>query len=143
MTPVPCGESAAAQYVSGRPSSRLLAGQPASALDYPRTDTGEWLANCSACAVPEIANVFKRARIPFHQITGILNDDPVCWNEVDAWFDAVRVAGIMAHNRLGLMGHYYGGMLDIYSDATLQCATFGGHIEILEGASYRKRHQVA
>jgi L-arabinose isomerase len=30
------------------------------------------------------------------------------------------------------MGHYYGGMLDIYSDVTLQCATFGTHIEILE-----------
>ena len=30
------------------------------------------------------------------------------------------------------MGHYYGGMLDIASDTTLQCATFGGHIEIVE-----------
>jgi L-arabinose isomerase len=30
------------------------------------------------------------------------------------------------------MGHYYGGMLDIYSDITLQCATFGGHIEMVE-----------
>ena len=30
------------------------------------------------------------------------------------------------------MGHYYGGMLDIYSDLTLQCATFGGHMEIVE-----------
>jgi L-arabinose isomerase len=30
------------------------------------------------------------------------------------------------------MGHYYGGMLDIYSDLTIQCATFGGHIEIVE-----------
>jgi L-arabinose isomerase len=38
----------------------------------------------------------------------------------------------MFHNRLGLMGHYYGGMLDIASDTTLQCATFGGHIEIVE-----------
>jgi L-arabinose isomerase len=38
----------------------------------------------------------------------------------------------MEHNRLGLMGHYYGGMLDIYSDLTLQCASFGGHIEIVE-----------
>jgi L-arabinose isomerase len=38
----------------------------------------------------------------------------------------------MFHNRLGLMGHYYGGMLDIYSDTTLQCATFGGHLEIVE-----------
>ncbi len=38
----------------------------------------------------------------------------------------------MSHNRLGLMGHYYGGMLDIYTDTTRQCAYFGGHIEILE-----------
>ncbi|HTV63535.1 MAG TPA: arabinose isomerase [Verrucomicrobiae bacterium] len=96
------------------------------------TMTGEWLKHCSACAVPEIANVFTRARIPFHQITGILHDDPVCWDEVDAWIEAARVANVMFHNRLGLMGHYYGGMLDIYSDYTLQCATFGGHMEILE-----------
>ena len=38
----------------------------------------------------------------------------------------------MEHNRLGVMGHYYGGMLDVYSDLTLQCAIFGGHIEIVE-----------
>jgi L-arabinose isomerase len=82
--------------------------------------------------VPEIANVFNRAGIDFHQITGMLHDDPVCWNEVDAWIEAARVAHTMFHNRLGLMGHYYGGMLDIYSDTTLQCATFGGHLEIVE-----------
>ena len=38
----------------------------------------------------------------------------------------------MEHNRLGVMGHYYGGMLDIYSDLTQQCAHFGGHIEVIE-----------
>jgi L-arabinose isomerase len=51
---------------------------------------------------------------------------------VDAWIEAARVAHTMFHNRLGLMGHHYGGMLDIYSDTTLQCATFGGHMEIVE-----------
>jgi L-arabinose isomerase len=113
---------------------------PEAAIDYARfnsmTDrtgmTGEWLAYCSACPVPEIANVFRRAGMDFHQVTGMLHDDPVCWNEVDAWIEAARVAHTMFHNRLGLMGHYYGGMLDIYSDTTLQCATFGGHMEILE-----------
>jgi L-arabinose isomerase len=94
--------------------------------------TGEWLAHCTACPVPEIANVFQRAGVRFHQITGVLDDDPVCWREVDAWVEAARVATGMAENRLGLMGHYYGGMLDIYSDVTLQCATFGTHVEILE-----------
>jgi L-arabinose isomerase len=114
--------------------------QPASAIDYAAFNrmgdrtamTGEWLAHCAACPVPEIANVFNRARLSFHQITGMLQDDPVCWNEVDAWIDAARVASIMFHNRLGLMGHYYCGMLDIASDLTQHCATFGGHMEIVE-----------
>jgi L-arabinose isomerase len=113
---------------------------PEPAIDYANfnrlpdrtTMTGEWLGSCSACAVPEIANVFNRARIPFHQVTGILQDDPVCWNEVAAWIAAARVAAVMADNRLGLMGHYYGGMLDVASDLTQHCATFGGHMEILE-----------
>jgi L-arabinose isomerase len=30
------------------------------------------------------------------------------------------------------MGHYYSGMLDIYTDLTKQYAFFGGHIELLE-----------
>jgi L-arabinose isomerase len=114
--------------------------QPEAAIEYrsfnklqDRTKmTGEWLAFCSACAVPEIANVFNRAQIPFHQITGMLDDDPTCWNELNDWVEAAQVAFAMEHNRLGVMGHYYGGMLDIYSDLTQQCAAFGGHIEILE-----------
>jgi L-arabinose isomerase len=94
--------------------------------------TGEWLAHCSACPVPEVANVFQRARIKFHQVTGMLHDDPICWREIQEWVEAAHVAHVMFHNRLGCMGHYYSGMLDIYSDLTQQCATFGGHIEIIE-----------
>ena len=94
--------------------------------------TGEWLANCSACSVPEIANVLKRSNIPFYQVTGVLNEDPESWDQIQEWLEAAKVANIMSHNRLGLMGNYYGGMLDIYANLTLQCATFGGHIEILE-----------
>jgi len=113
---------------------------PAAAIDYQwfnalgdRTKmTGEWLAYCQSCSVPEIANVFRRAGISFHQITGMLDDDPVAWNEISDWIDAARVAYVMEHNRLGVMGHYYGGMLDIYSDLTQQCAGFGGHVEIVE-----------
>ncbi len=94
--------------------------------------TGEWLAYCSACPVPEIASVFKRANIPFYQVTGVLHDDPEVWKEVGDWIDAAKVAFAMYYNRLGLMGNYYGGMLDIYSNLTLHCASFGGHIEIIE-----------
>lgn len=113
---------------------------PTAAIDYSsfnrlgdRTKmTAEWLANCQACSVPEIASVFRRCTIPFFQVTGTLADDARACKEIDDWIDAARVARIMEENRLGLMGHYYGGMLDIYSDLTLQCSVFGGHIEIIE-----------
>ncbi|MFT3950312.1 MAG: arabinose isomerase [Agriterribacter sp.] len=94
--------------------------------------TGEWLAYCSACPVPEIASVFKRSGIPFYQVTGMLHDDPVVWKEIEDWIAAARVAHIMYHNNLGVMGNYYGGMLDIYSNFTLHCAVLGGHIEVIE-----------
>ena len=114
--------------------------QPEAAIDYAAFNrmgdrtrmTGEWLAYCAACPVPEIANVFNRCRIPFHQVTGMLDNDPACWREVDEWVEAARVAHAMEHNRMGVMGHYYCGMLDIYSDLTQQCAFFGGHVEIVE-----------
>jgi L-arabinose isomerase len=113
---------------------------PGPAIDYDAFNriadrtrmTGEWLSYCQPCAVPEIANVFNRCRIPFFQVTGMLDKDPVAWGEIAEWVEAARVVQVMEHNRLGVMGNYYGGMLDIYSDLTQQCAYFGGHIEILE-----------
>ena len=49
--------------------------QPAAAIDYRKfaalpdrtAMTGQWLEYCSACPVPEIANLFARANIPFYQ----------------------------------------------------------------------------
>jgi L-arabinose isomerase len=113
---------------------------PSAAIDYDwfnglgdRTKmTSEWLAYCQSCPVPEIANVFNRCRIPFFQVTGMLENDTVAWTEISEWVEAARVAHAMEHNRLGVMGHYYGGMLDIYSDLTQQCAYFGGHVEVVE-----------
>lgn len=114
--------------------------QPGAAIDYATFNalgdrtamTGEWLAHCAACPVPEIANVFNRAGIRFHQVTGVLDGDPVVEEEINDWIEAARVAHIMAHNRLGVIGRYYNGMLDIYSDLTAQAAAFGTHIEVLE-----------
>ncbi len=113
---------------------------PTAAIDYAafnkmndRTKmTGEWLASCSACPVPEIANVFKRTGIKFQEVTGMLENDLQCWSEIYQWVEAAKVAHTMAYNRLGCIGHYYSGMLDIYTDLTLQYAYFGGHIEHIE-----------
>ena len=113
--------------------------QPEAAIDYQAFNrlkdrtamTGEWLAYCSACPVPEIANLLKRGRIPFHQVTGIL-DEEATWQEIEEWLAAARVRSMLASARLGLMGHYYSGMLDIMTDVTLVSIAFGTHVELLE-----------
>jgi L-arabinose isomerase len=118
----------------------LLNLQPTEAIDYvefnrltDRTSmTSEWLAYCSSCSVPEIANVLKRLNIPFQQVTGMLHDDAQCWEQIEQWLKAAEVSHALRHSRLGLMGHYYGGMLDIATDLTQVCGRFGIHIEMLE-----------
>jgi L-arabinose isomerase len=118
----------------------LLNLQPAAAIDYETFNrmesrtamTGEWLAYCSACPMPEIANVLTRLDLPFHQVTGMLQNDPECWQQIEEWLRAAEVARALAHSRLGLMGHYYSGMLDIATDLAQVSGRFGIHIEQLE-----------
>src|ERR687893_906180 len=52
----------------------LLGLQPTATLDYGRIDTGEWLANCAACCVPEIAGALTRARIAYDTVAGTIED---------------------------------------------------------------------
>ena len=112
---------------------------PGAAIDYTSFNamkdrtrmTGEWLAFCSACPVPELANVFRRTGISFHQISGMLRNDPHVTRELTEWVEAARVAHLMRFNRMGCIGNYYSGMLDIYTDLTLHYARFGGHIEVM------------
>ena len=119
--------------------------QPVAAIDYERFNalgdrgkmTGEWLAHCQACSVPELANVFNRSGIAYEFVTGYL-DEPAVWTEIQDWIDAARVKSVMNDNRLGVLGHYYGGMLDVYSDLTKQSAAFGTHIEIVEMCELKK-----
>ncbi|MBP1657933.1 MAG: arabinose isomerase [Bacteroidetes bacterium] len=124
--------------------------QPEKAMDYEKfnalgdrgTMTGEWLAYCQACAVPEVANVCLKAGIPFSLVTGTL-DDSSSWKEIHEWVEAAGVAEEMRRNRLGILGHYYNGMLDVYADAALQSVVFGTHIEHLEiGALKLHRNKV-
>jgi L-arabinose isomerase len=44
----------------------------------------------------------------------------------------------MRNNRLGVLGHYYGGMLDVYTDLTKQAVAFGTHMELVEMCELKK-----
>ncbi len=113
--------------------------QPVAQLDYETFNalgdrgimTGVWLEHCQSCSVPELACVFNRAGIDYHVVTGYLQEDEA-WREIQDWVDAATVAAGMRENRVGVLGHYYCGMLDVYSDLTQQAAVFGNHFELLE-----------
>ena len=113
--------------------------QPVAQLDYEAFNalgdrgkmTGVWLEHCQSCSVPELACVFNRTGIDYHVVTGYLQEVEA-WQEIEDWVDAAKVAAGMRENRVGVLGHYYCGMLDVYSDLTQQSATFGNHFELLE-----------
>ena len=106
--------------------------QPTHTLDYESMTTGEWLANCSACCVPEIAGAFTRARIPYRTVTGTLLEGDPAWAVLHEWLDAARAVRGLRRARIGFLGHTYPGMLDMYSDFTQIHAQTGAHVEVLE-----------
>lgn len=106
--------------------------QPSPQLDYPNTDTAAWLAECSACCVPEIANAFRRAHIPFQVVSGTLRDDARAWRRIADWIRAAGAVAALRDARFGMVGHPYPGMLDMYSDPTMLHAQLGCHVEWLE-----------
>ncbi|HEX9598535.1 MAG TPA: hypothetical protein VF963_04090, partial [Gaiellaceae bacterium] len=106
--------------------------QPTRTFDYEGMTTGEWLANCSACCVPEIAGALTRARIPYRTVTGTLLDGDPAWDVLREWLDAASAVHSLRTARIGFLGHTYPGMLDMYSDFTQVHAQTGAHVEVLE-----------
>ena len=112
--------------------------QPTEAMDHATFDTGQWLAYCGACPLPEMANAFRRCGVPFRSVSGYL-DDERAWSAITRWIKAAGVRGGLRHGRHGLMGHLYPGMLDVSTDLTLVSANLGGHVEVLELDDLRVR----
>lgn len=124
--------------------------QPTARINYAVTTTGEWLAHCGACPVPEIANALHRSRIDCKIVNGLLgldytpeisltNENTVsrpeaikAWREIEEWVMAARVKSGLSNCRFGFLGNTYSGMLDMYSDFTMFQGQTGAHLEVLE-----------
>jgi len=112
--------------------------QPTEQMDHANFDTGAWLAYCGACPLPEMANAFERAGVPFRSVSGYLNEERA-WKKIDSWIQAAGIRAILRNSRHGIMGHLYPGMLDVSTDMTMVSTHFGGHMEVLEFDDLRVR----
>jgi L-arabinose isomerase len=112
--------------------------QPTESMDHDTVDTGQWLAYCGACPLPEMANAFTRAGIEFRSVSGYLRDERA-WAKIGDWIKAAGVRKVLRSGRHGLMGHLYPGMYDVSTDLTMVNAQFGGHVEVLEYDDLRVR----
>lgn len=124
--------------------------QPTTRINYANTTTGEWLANCGACPVPEISNAFNRAGIKSKVVNGLLGLDYTtkmsmadentasrpeaikAWKQIEEWVLAASVKSGLRNARFGFLGNTYSGMLDMYSDFTMFQGQTGAHLEVLE-----------
>jgi L-arabinose isomerase len=100
-------------------------------MDHASFGTGEWLAYCGCCPLPEVANAFERCGIPFRSVSGYLADERA-WERIGRWARAAAVRKGLRDGRHGLMGHLYPGMYDVSTDLTFVPAMLGGHVEVLE-----------
>ena len=112
--------------------------QPSAAMDHDTFDTGQWLAYCGCCPLPEMANAFERCGIRFRSVSGYLADERA-WARIERWVKVASVRKALRYGRHGLMGHLYPGMYDVSTDLTLVPAMLGGHVEVLEFDDLRVR----
>ncbi|MFE7570302.1 arabinose isomerase [Streptomyces sp. NPDC057539] len=112
--------------------------QPTPAMDHASFDTGQWLAYCGACPLPEMANAFERVGVPFRSVSGYLEDERA-WQRIGRWIRAAGVRAVLRNGRHGLMGHLYPGMYDVSTDLTMVPGHLGGHVEVVEFDDLRVR----
>lgn len=124
--------------------------QPTARINYAAATTGEWLAHCGACPVPEIANAFHRSGISCKIVNGLLGmqhtpdisladentagrqESIRAWKEIKEWVLAAGVKRGLSASRFGFIGNTYSGMLDMYSDFTMFQGQSGAQVEVLE-----------
>ena len=66
--------------------------------------------------MPEISNVFRRCGIDFHQVTGMLDQKDVAWEEIGDWLMASKVA----HCAIGI-GRKYKQLAKVASLLGIAC----------------------
>ena len=133
--------------------------QPCERFNFQATSTQEWLSQDTACSIPEFCNVFTRSGIRYNIVSGMLGmekdvvdsvtdcatkgkpESVEAWKEIREYVDAAMVTRNLKCSNFGILGNFYCGMLDMYTDLTLFQIVFGAHIEIVEMSDLENHFQ--
>jgi L-arabinose isomerase len=108
-----------------------LALQMVPTVPYDSIGTEDMTLIGAAMTAPEVSCAFQRCGLPFHCVVGG-DFEPRVWTRVAEWIAAAATRRALRDSRLGYLGHYYPGMLDMYTDFTMHQGQLGAHVEILE-----------
>lgn len=108
-----------------------LALQMVPTVNYEQVGTEDMTMIGAAMTAPEVSCAFNRCGLPFNVVVGGDFQEKV-WTQVKEWIEAAYVKRTLMDSRLGYLGHYYPGMLDMYSDFTMHQGKLGAHVELLE-----------
>jgi len=105
-----------------------LALQMVATVPFETIGTEDFTLIGAAMTAPEVSCAFQRCGLPFNCVVGGDFQDKV-WVQVQEWVEAAATRRALMDSRLGYLGHYYPGMLDMYTDLALtlsswRCATW-------------------
>jgi len=97
----------------------LLNLQPVASLNNTKINSiGDWLSTCTSACIPEMTAVLTKNQVIFDVITGLLENDDIVNKEIKDWCQAARVSENLKNSKIGIIGHPYSGMMDLYIDET-------------------------
>ena len=107
--------------------------QSTPAIDYAKIhDIGTWLGDLSCAGAPEVTAVLLKSGIRFDCLVGSIEKDPYVVTQIEEWCTAANAARSTRYGKIGLLGHAYPGMMDLYVDETRFMNSLGFYSEFLE-----------
>lgn len=107
--------------------------QPFRSVDYGAvTGIGDWLGTLSCAGAPEVTAVLLKKGVKFAVISGSIEGDADADSEIRQWCMAAGAAKEVRHCHIGMFGHPFPGMMDLYVDETKIHNTLGVYTDFME-----------
>ncbi len=107
--------------------------QPTAHIDYSAIhDIGSWLGTLSCAGTPEVTAVLMKSGYKFDVITGYIQGDERAQKRIVEWCRITDALHRLKNSKIGVIGHPFSGMMDLYVDETKLYNRMGVFVEFIE-----------